>query len=164
MELSIGQTVVLVQTGHAARQRTRDKSQGGEALRALEKNEWQRTTKDSNEPKRVVWSFAWAVTWMLRAVEAAQLTVSDVVVKAEEGRSSCWLSWMKLPAPPPRKRVPLFRWVGGNADANSNYRYAYTCIYNYMLNDILIQSTLGEQSVQGKTPCASSGNCVNPLV
>ena len=37
--------------------------------------EWQRVT-NNHEPRRVLWSFAWAVPWMLRAVEAAQLTTS----------------------------------------------------------------------------------------
>lgn len=43
-------------------------------LDSIGENEWQMVTKNPNEPRRVVWSFAWAVTWMLRAVEAAQLT------------------------------------------------------------------------------------------
>ena len=46
--------------------------------------EWSRVNNCDNQPRRVAWSYVWAVMWMLRAIEASQLTVGDVIVKPEE--------------------------------------------------------------------------------
>ena len=54
-------------------------------LSEMEELEWQRINKAGNEPRRVAWSYAWAVTWMLRAIEASQLTAVDVVLQKNEG-------------------------------------------------------------------------------
>eukprot|EP00435_Cladocopium_sp_Y103_P010334 s4293_g2.t1 len=47
-------------------------------------DKWIEVNSNPKEPRRVAWSYAWALLWMLRAVEAAQLQASDVVVKVEE--------------------------------------------------------------------------------
>ena len=50
----------------------------------IDQNEWSRINEAKNEPKRVAWSYTWACTWMLRAIEAANVRAKDVVVKVEE--------------------------------------------------------------------------------
>jgi hypothetical protein len=47
-------------------------------------NKWTESNDTPKEPKRVAWSCAWAVVWMLRAVQGAQLIIGDARVKEDE--------------------------------------------------------------------------------
>ena len=45
---------------------------------------WAAVNTRDKEPRRVAWSYAWATIWMFRAIEAAQISAKDVIVKLEE--------------------------------------------------------------------------------
>jgi len=44
-------------------------------IRDIQEHEWNRSNETKGEPKRVAWSFSWASVWMLRAIEASQVSV-----------------------------------------------------------------------------------------
>eukprot|EP00435_Cladocopium_sp_Y103_P008713 s2755_g2.t1 len=49
----------------------------------ISREAWDSVGDGSKEPKRATWSYAWALLWMLRAIEAANLRAKDVVIKLE---------------------------------------------------------------------------------
>lgn len=51
---------------------------------AISEDQWTGVCEGKGEPKRVAWFYAWATVWMLRAIKAANMKVSDVVLKFEE--------------------------------------------------------------------------------
>ena len=51
---------------------------------AISEDQWTGVCEGKGEPKRVAWFYAWATVWMLRAIEAANMKASDVVLKFEE--------------------------------------------------------------------------------
>ena len=69
-----------------AMQRDKGPEQRAKEVRVTEipDKTWNLVNKKEKEPKRVAWSYAWAAIWMFRAIEAAQISAQDVVVKVEE--------------------------------------------------------------------------------
>lgn len=45
---------------------------------------WEAQSRDSGRPRRVAWSYAWAVVWMLRSIELAAMRLGDVHVEFEK--------------------------------------------------------------------------------
>ena len=42
---------------------------------------WESQSGDGNRPRRVAWSYAWAVVWMLRSIELAAMRLGDAHVE-----------------------------------------------------------------------------------
>ena len=53
-------------------------------LSEISESTWSAVSQTTGEPKRVAWSFAWAVLWMLRAIEASQIMAKDVETRKSE--------------------------------------------------------------------------------
>ena len=68
-----------------AMQRDKGPEQRAKEVRVTEipDKTWNLVNKKEKEPKRVAWSYAWAAIWMFRAIEAAQISAQDVVVKVK---------------------------------------------------------------------------------
>ena len=47
-------------------------------LSEISEETWQAENPGKGEPRRVAWSFAWAMMWMLRAIEASQIMAKDL--------------------------------------------------------------------------------------
>ena len=60
-------------------------------LEDIPEEEWVRRTCSEGIQEKVVLSFAWATVWMLRAIEAAQVRVSDVSFNRKEKVVYLWI-------------------------------------------------------------------------
>ena len=50
---------------------------------SIPEEKWDKVNETAGEPRRVAWCYAWACTWMLRAIEAANLRAEDVTVDTD---------------------------------------------------------------------------------
>ena len=50
----------------------------------IDQKTWSKVNFGDKEPRRVAWSYAWATIWMMRSIEAAQISAKDVVVDLDE--------------------------------------------------------------------------------
>eukprot|EP00438_Fugacium_kawagutii_P030047 Skav201343 [mRNA] locus=scaffold1389:351053:352966:+ [translate_table: standard] len=53
-------------------------------LHELPKETWEEVTRKKHAPKRVAWSYAWALIWMLRSTEAAGVKKGHVKINGEK--------------------------------------------------------------------------------